>query len=180
MSVETIARRYAGALADVVMKSGNVDTVLSELRDWESMIVGNTDLHTAFANPAIAHMSKEKLLGELISRSNPSRTTANFLKVLLRNSRLTELPEINEKFSSVLDERRGVTSASVTSARELTEEEKAELKENLQKMTGKEVKLQFEIDKNVIGGAVTRLGSVVYDGSVKTQLETLKPQMIDS
>jgi F-type H+-transporting ATPase subunit delta len=180
MSVETIARRYAGALADVVMESGSIDTVLSELRDWESMIVGNSDLHAAFSNPSIAHLTKENLLGELIARSKPSRTTANFLKVLLRNSRLTELPEINDKFAAVLDERRGITSASVTSARELSEAEKAELKENLQKMTGKVVNLQFEIDENVIGGAVTRLGSTVYDGSVKTQLETLKQQMIDS
>lgn len=180
MSVETIARRYSSALADVVMQSGNVDTVAAELKDWESMIVGNQNLHTAFSNPAIAHMAKERLLDQLIARSNPSKTTANFLKVLLRNSRLTELPQINERFTAVIDERRGVTSASVTSARELTEEEKADLKANLQKMTGMEVDLQFEIDKNVIGGAVTRLGSTVYDGSVKTQLELLKQQMIDS
>ena len=80
----------------------------------------------------------------------------------------------------MLDERNGVTSANVISARELSEEEKAELKANLQKMTGKEVNLEFSIDENVIGGAVTRVGSVVYDGSVKTQLESLKQQMIDS
>lgn len=180
MSVETVARRYASALADVAIGSGQADPVKSELRQWESMISGNRDLHAAFSNPAIAHASKEKLLEQLIARSNPSRSTANFLRVLLQNSRLTELSDINEKFNEVLDERRGVTSASVVSARELSEREKAELKDNLQKMTGKEVHLQFSIDESVIGGSVTRLGSTVYDGSVKTQLELLKQQMIDS
>lgn len=180
MSVETIARRYAGALADVAVESGQSDLTQQELRDWEAMMTQNRDLFTAFSNPSIAHLTKERLLEELISRANPSKTTANFLRVLLRNSRLVELSAINEKFAEVLDERNGVTSANVISARELSEEEKAELKANLQKMTGKEVNLEFSIDENVIGGAVTRVGSVVYDGSVKTQLESLKQQMIDS
>ena len=180
MSVETIARRYASALADVVLADGDTETVLAELKDWETMIFGNEQLHEVFSNPAIAHNIKERLLGELIARSNPSQTTSNFLKVLLRNSRLIELDSINDKLLAVLDERRGITSASVTSARELSEEEKADLKANLQKLTGKEVNLKFEVDENVIGGAVTRLGSIVYDGSVKTQLERLKQQMIES
>lgn len=180
MSVETIARRYSSALADVVFRTGSTDSVLAELKDWESMITGNSDLFTAFSNPTIAHAGKERLLEELIARSRPSQTTANFLRVLLRNSRLTELSAITEKFSEELDVRNGVTSASVTSARELSDAEKADLKENLQKMTGKEVHLDFNIDENVIGGSVTRLGSVIYDGSVKTQLEALKQQMIDS
>ena len=180
MGVETIARRYASALADVAVETGQTDLVQNELNDWQALLDGNKELYMAFANPAIAHASKEKLLEELIARTSPSRTTANFLRVLLRNSRFTDLKAINERFAEVLDDRRGITSASVTSARELSDEEKAELKANLQKMTGKEVNLQFDIDENVIGGAVTRLGSVIYDGSVKTQLELLKQQMIDS
>ena len=180
MGVETIARRYASALADVAVETGQTDLIQNELNDWQALLDGNKELFMAFASPAIAHASKEKLLEELVARTSPSRTTANFLRVLLRNSRFTDLKAINERFAEVLDDRRGVTSASVTSARELSEGEKAELKANLQKMTGKEVNLQFNIDENVIGGAVTRLGSVIYDGSVKTQLELLKQQMIDS
>ncbi len=180
MSVEAIARRYAGALADVAVERGETEAVQQELRDWEAMMIGNRDLFAAFSNPSIAHTSKEKLLEELISRTNPSQTTSNFLRVLLCNSRLVDLPAINGRFAEVLDERRGVTSASVVSARELTEEEREQLRANLQAATGKQVRLEFNIDENVIGGAVTRVGSVVYDGSVKTQLESLKQQMIDS
>lgn len=181
MSVETVARRYASALADVVIKTGETDTVQTELKTWEEMLNTNRDLHNAFYNPAIAHNSKEKVLESIIQKANPSRTTANFLRVLLRNNRLTEIDSINEKFDSVLAERRGLISASVTSSRELTEAEKSELQTNLIRLTGgKEIKLEYKIDESIIGGAITRVGSTVYDGSVKTQLELLKNQMIKS
>src|SRR5690606_464609 len=105
MSVETIARRYGTALADVVMKTGETDTVKAELKSWEELIAGNPDLLNAFRNPAIAHRNKERVLDSLIQKTRPSKTTSNFLRVLQRNSRLTELPEINEKFAAVLEER---------------------------------------------------------------------------
>lgn len=178
MSVETVARRYAIALADVVSKSGETETVKNEIKSWEDLIRSNENLKSAFANPSIAHLSKEKVLEGLLAKTKPSKTTANFLRVLLRNSRLTELSEINEKFVSVLVERSGVVAAEVTSARPLSESEKAEFQKNLAKMTGKKVTLNFNINENIIGGVVTRVGSTVYDGSVKTQLENLRQQLI--
>jgi F-type H+-transporting ATPase subunit delta len=181
MSVETVARRYANALADVVMTSGEKETIQTELKTWQEMLHTNRDLNNAFYNPAIAHNSKEKVLESLIERSKPSKTTANFLRVLLRNNRLTEIDAINEKLDSVIAERSGIISAKVTSSRELTETEKSELKANLAKVTGgKEIKVDYQIDESIIGGAITRVGSTVYDGSVKTQLELLKQQMIKS
>ncbi len=178
MSVETVARRYAAALADVVINTNEIDSVKSELKTWEQMINANGDLQNAFRNPAISHLNKEKVLENLIEKTQSTKTTANFLRVLLRNSRLTEIGEINERFSSVLEERSGAVSAQITSARSLSENEKAEMQANLTKLTGKTVSLKFETDETLIGGVVARLGSTVYDGSVKTQLEELKQQMI--
>jgi F-type H+-transporting ATPase subunit delta len=181
MSVETIARRYASALADVVMNSGEKDTIQTELKTWEEMLNTNRDLHSAFHNPSINQDSKTKVLESLIEKSKPSKTTANFLRVLLKNNRLTEINAINEKFDSVIAERSGIVSASVISSRELNEAEKADLKANLAKVTGgKEIRLDYKIDESIIGGAITRVGSTIYDGSVKTQLELLKQQMIKS
>jgi F-type H+-transporting ATPase subunit delta len=180
MSVETVARRYANALADVVTKTGDVHSVRNELKTWETMISSNTDLQTAFGNPAISLENKEKVLESLIAKTNPTKTTANFLRILLRNNRLTEIGEINEKFSSVLEERSGAVSAQIISARSLSEAEKAEMQANLSKLTGKNVSLNFETDEALIGGVVTRIGSTVYDGSVKTQLAELRAQMIGS
>lgn len=180
MSVETISRRYATALADVVLKTGETDTVKAELKTWEQMIASNLDLRTAFGNPSIAHMDKERVLDDLLARTRPSKTTSNFLRILLRNSRLTELHEINDRFDAVLQERSGNVVAEVTSARELRAAEQSELKANLEKLTRKHVKLNFTVDPDLIGGVVTRIGSTIYDGSVKTQLENLKEELIGS
>lgn len=180
MSIETIARRYAAALTDVVLKSGETEIVRSELKQWEQMIDGNEDLHTAIANPAITHDNKIKVLESLLAKARPSKTTANFLRVLLRNGRLTELAEINERFAAELEERSGVVTAQITSARELPEGERSELRAGLEKLTGKKVNLKFDINEQLIGGVVTRIGSTVYDGSVKTQLENLKQELIGS
>ena len=180
MSVETVARRYALALADVVTKTNETDSVKNELKSWEQLINANSDLQTALGSPAISKTDKEKVLEGLIAKTQPTKTTANFLRVLLRNSRLTEIGEINEKFAGVLEERSGVVAAQITSARPLAENVQAEMKTNLEKMTGKTVNLNFQTDETLIGGVVTRLGSTVYDGSVKTQLEELKQQMIGS
>lgn len=179
MSVETIARRYGIALADVVSKGGDIETVKNELRIWEEMMATNADLHSAFRNPSIAHLDKEKVLESLIAKAKPTKTTANFLRVLLKNSRLTELGEINDKFASVLEERSGHIAAEVISARDLSDDQKRELRSNLEKLTGKQVQLNFGIDQDIIGGVVTRVGSTVYDGSVRTQLENLREELVN-
>ncbi|MEP6705195.1 MAG: ATP synthase F1 subunit delta [Acidobacteriota bacterium] len=180
MSIETIARRYATALADVVISSGEADTIKSELRAWEQMTSGSAELQNVFGNPSIAHAGKEKVLESLIARAAPSRTTGNFLRVLLSNNRLTELRAINERFDSVLEERSGSVIAEVTSAREIPVTTANELKANLERITGKQVKLNYSIDPGLIGGVVTQIGSTVYDSSVRTQLENLKEELIGS
>jgi F-type H+-transporting ATPase subunit delta len=179
MSVETVARRYATALADVVIRSGEVESVKTELKTWEELMSSNADLQNAFRNPAIAHTSKEKVLEGLLAKTRPSTTTSNFLRVLLQNSRLTELGAINQRFESVLEERSGAAIAEVTSARELSADQRNELKTNLEKLTGKQIKLNFSIDPELIGGVVTRIGSTIYDASVKTQLENLKEELVN-
>ena len=180
MSIETIARRYAGALADVVTKTGEADKIQAELRQWEELMTSNQNLFEVFSNPAIPHASKEKVLESLLKKANPAPTTANFLRVLLRNGRLIELGEINKRFASVLEERAGIVSGKIISARPLSDSEKKELQINLEKMTGRRVSLEYDIDTNLIGGIVTKIGSTVYDSSVKTQLENLKTQLINA
>lgn len=180
MSVETVARRYATALADVVTKQNETDNVKNELKTWETIFTENANLTEAFGNPAIQQTQKEKVLESLLEKAKPQPTTANFLRVLLRNGRLTELKEINTRFESVLAERAQIVSAKVTSARELGDGEKKELQTNIERMTGKQVNLNFDINQDIIGGVITTIGSTVYDGSVRTQLQNLKAQMIKS
>ena len=177
MANGTIARRYASALADVVLKSGEADNVKTELAVWSQLFVGNADLQNVLGNPAIAYQGKERVLSQLIDKMKPSRTTANFLRVLLQNGRLSDLPEINERFAAVLAERSGIVNAEVISARELPGDEKQAFEKTLEKLTGKDMQITFTVDPNLIGGAVTRIGSTVYDGSVRTKLDTLRQQL---
>ena len=175
MSVELVARRYAAALADTV--GSDYKNVQDELKTFETMMSG--ELSAMFANPAFAHTSKVNVLETLLKKAKPNKTTANFLRVLLENGRISSLAEINKAFVQVLEERSGVVSAQVTSARELTAKEQKDLASNVEKMLGKKVSLSYEIDKEIIGGIVTRIGSTVYDSSIKTQLENLKKQLVN-
>ncbi len=179
MNVETIARRYASALADVAIASGNAEQTRTELAAWAATISGNADLANVFTSPAIAHAGKEKVLAELISRAKPSTSTANFLRVLLQNGRLGDIAEINDKFAQVLEERSGIISAQVISARELPQDTRAGFETTLGKMTGKKVNVTYTIDADLIGGVVTRIGSTVYDASVRSKLDNLKAQLAE-
>jgi len=178
MSVETIARRYGSALADVVLKTGETENVKNELSQWAAMIESNASLHDVLSNPSIPHKQKEDLLENLLERTRPSKTTANFVRILLRNGRLSEISTIRDRFIDELEERSGVVSAEVISARELPSDQIAELKSHLEKLTGKNVNLSMRLDESLIGGVVTRIGSTVYDGSVRTKLENLKEKLV--
>jgi F-type H+-transporting ATPase subunit delta len=179
MSAETVARRYSTALADVAIKNGEAETVKAELETWKQMVETSADLSGMFKNPAIAHTGKEKVLEKLISATGSSKTVANFLRVLLKNGRFSELGEIYDRFVSVLAERSGLVSAEVTSARELSEEERKSIETSLSKATGCKVTLNYSVDSDIIGGVITRVGSTVYDGSVRTQLENLRRQLVN-
>ncbi len=180
MSAQAIARRYSSALADVVTKSGETVTVQNELNQFEAMMTSSPDLTEVFKNPAIPYEQKSKVLESLLGKTKPNNSTANFLRILLKNYRLADLSEINKKFAVVLDERAGLVSADVTTAKTLSPDEQKNLQVKLEKVTGKKVNLSYSIDESIIGGVITKIGSTIYDGSVKTQLQQLKEKMIRS
>ena len=177
MSVQAVARRYGTALADVVAERGEAREVQEELSAWTSMMQTNAQLMEVFSNPTIPYDQKRNVLNTLIQRTRVRPTTANFLQVLLQNQRLAELGEINQRFTQVLDERAGVVSAEVTTAYPVTESAQQALRERLTSMTGKDIRLSFTTDEELIGGIVTRIGSTIYDGSVRSQLQQLKEKL---
>ena len=177
MSVQAVARRYASALADVVLAHNEAREVQQELGDWAAMMQSHPQLLEVFRNPVVPYDQKSKLLTALIARTRVRPTTANFLQVLLRNHRLADLAEINHSFARVLDERAGLVLAHVTTARPVPAQAQEALRARLAQMTGRKVYLQFAVDEELIGGIVTRIGSTVYDGSVRTRLQRIKQQM---
>jgi F-type H+-transporting ATPase subunit delta len=177
MSVQTVARRYASALADVVLERGEAREIQEELLAWEQMIQSSPNLQEVLRNPTIALDQKRAVLNKLIALTKPRPTTVNFLKVLLQNQRLTELGDINRKFAEILDERAGMVAATVTTARTVPENAQQRLHTKLLALTGKKVRINFATDPELIGGLVTRIGSTVYDGSVRNHLQLIKDKM---
>ena len=177
MSLQTVARRYAAALADVTIERREEREVQPELDQWATMIEANPQLKEVFANPTVAYDQKRKVLEDLISRSRVRDTTASFLRVLLKNQRIAQLREIAERYRQILDERGGVVAANVITARPIPEELKNSLHETLVAATGRKVRLSFTTDESIIGGMVARIGSTVFDGSVQNQLERLSESL---
>jgi F-type H+-transporting ATPase subunit delta len=173
LSLQTVARRYATALADVAIERREEREVQKELDQWAAMIESNPQLKEVFANPTIIHDHKRKLLEDLIARTRVRDTTASFLRVLLKNQRISQLRDIAARYIQVLDERAGMLAGSVTTARPIPEDLKKTLHETFTAATGRTVRLTFETDENIIGGLVARIGSTVYDGSVQSHLERL-------
>jgi F-type H+-transporting ATPase subunit delta len=179
MSIRAVARRYATALADVVQKNEQEkQQVKQELEEWKKMLEENKDMMLFFRSPIFKHHDKEEILEKLIQKTKSSRITANFLRVLLKNNRFVILPEIKEEFVNILEEREGIVSAQVVSARELSEQEKEELRRGLEKRTGKKVNLGLSVNPEIIGGIIATVGSTVYDGSIRSRLEVLKRRLI--
>ncbi len=152
MSLQTVARRYATALADVAIERREEREVQNELDQWASMIEAHPQLKEVFANPTIIYDHKRKVLEDLISRTRVRETTASFLRVLLKNQRLAQLREVVARFGHMLDERGGLVAANVTTARPIPEELKNSLHETLSAATGRKVRLTFITDESIIGG----------------------------
>lgn len=177
MSLQTVARRYGAALADVSIERREEREVQAELDQWATMIEANPQLKEIFANPTVVYDQKRKVLEDLISRSRVRDTTGSFLRVLLKNQRIAQLRDIAERYGHILDERAGVVAANVITARPIPEELKNSLHETLVAATGRKVRLSFATDESIIGGMVARIGSTVFDGSVQNQLERLSESL---
>jgi F-type H+-transporting ATPase subunit delta len=179
MSLQTIARRYASALADVAVERNEEARVQLEINAWADLIENNSQLSEVFANPTVPYDQKRRVLEELITRTRVGETAGSFLRVLLRNQRLAELKYIAERFSQVLDERHGIVGANVTTARPIPEDVRTALRDALSAKTGRNVRLSFSTDESIIGGVVTQIGSTIFDGSIQGHLDRLAGELMN-
>jgi len=176
--VKALAERYAGALVDVALTNGQADQVKRELAEFAGLIRESPDLHSFLANPSIARGAKHAAIEAIVTRMGASRTLRNYLFVIVDHRHAGMLVEIEQAFSRLLDARMGIMQAQVTSAAQLSDKERAELTAALTKLTGDKIEAQYTTDAALIGGAVVRIGSTIYDGSVRTQLERMRARMI--
>jgi F-type H+-transporting ATPase subunit delta len=176
MTHSALASRYASALVDVATgpKSGaDPHQLLIELRGFEEILAGSPELRNALTSPAVPPARKRAVVGRIGDQLRISRIARNFLFVLTDHRRIAMLAEVLEAFDLLSDERLGYTRAEISSARELNPRQRDAVSHELERLTGKRVRMRFAVDRELLGGMVARIGSTVYDGSVRGQLQAL-------
>jgi len=174
-----VSSRYARAFADVVsMHKLDPAKTAQDLEQMAAMLDSSSDLRNIWESPSVPQPQKLKVLDQLAAQAGYVKQTRNFLAVLIDQRRMGLLKEITALFKSELNERMGFAEAQVTSARELSAEERTSLEAQVAKATGKTIRAKYAQDPNVLGGAVVRVGSTIYDGSVRGKLQKIKQQMM--
>jgi F-type H+-transporting ATPase subunit delta len=171
----SVASVYARAFADVILDVKlEPDQALKELRTLQALLAESVELRRVWENPAIPAEQKRGVLDAITKRDGISIPVRNFVAVLIDHQRVKFFERIIQQVQKEVDARLGFAEADVTSARELGEAEKRALESNVSKLTGKKVRARYEQDTSLLGGAVVRLGSTIFDGSVKGQLEKIR------
>jgi len=171
----SVASTYARAFADVVF-SAHLDAsrAIAGLRQIVALFDESVELRRVWENPAVPADQKRKLLDAIVERDGIEKPVRNLIAVLIDHRRLPFLSRIVEQLEKELDARMGFAEAQISSARELGDDEKRTLEAQIAKTTGKKVRASYGLDPSLLGGAVVRVGSTIYDGSVKGQLEKIK------
>jgi F-type H+-transporting ATPase subunit delta len=174
----SVANIYARAFADVVM-ARHLDPArtLEEAEQIARFVRENEALREVWSAPSISSEDKRALLDRIVERAAISRVVRNFVAVLIDKQRTNFLDEIVGQFRQELNERLGFAEAEITTARSLTQQERSQMEQDLARAIGKKIRARYEQSRALLGGAIARVGSTVYDGSVKGQLERIRQQL---
>jgi F-type H+-transporting ATPase subunit delta len=176
----SVAGAYARAFADLVTeKRLDGERSLGELRAVGGLIGANEDLRRVWENPTIPREQKRKVLDGLARRDGWSQPVRNFMAVLIDHQRVAFFPQILAQLEKELNDRMGIADAQISSARDLNDFEKRGLESQVSKLTGKRVRATYSRDTSLLGGAVVRIGSTIYDGSVLGQLQRIREQIAE-
>lgn len=176
MTGSSVARRYASALYSVASRLGDTDRIGEDLALVGSTIRGSKELRQALRQPTLGDSARKRVLEKLFG-DRVQHATLQFLNLVIEKRRPDVLDTVHSHYVRIADEKRNIQRAQVTSAVPLTEQELAQARETVRKMTGKQVALDTEIDPSIIGGVVLKIGDRVLDGSVRGQLRQLHKAM---
>lgn len=177
----SVASRYARAFADVVVDLKiDPNQARAELQSIVQMLEQSPDLRRVWDNPAIQHEQKIKVLDAVAQRAGFTGPARNLIAVIIEHRRINMLPQIATQFEAELNERLGFIDAVITSARELSAPERLALEQQVARMTGRTVRAQYATNPQVLGGAVVKVGSTIYDGSVRGQLRKIREQLVEA
>jgi F-type H+-transporting ATPase subunit delta len=174
---EAIARRYAAAMADVAVEQKNAARVRRDFGAFVETFYANADLRNFLESPAIGTEMKHKVVGEVSAKMGLGGGVRNFAYLIVSHGRTELLREIEKVLREELNTRMGIADAEVVSARRLTDAERQELMATLERRVGKKIEASFREDQELLGGAVVRVGSTIYDGSVREKLNRMREQL---
>jgi F-type H+-transporting ATPase subunit delta len=172
-----IARRYAKALILIGKEDGNTETYREELAGISELVEREKTLEQAINNRLYNTEGRKKVLESIVEKVGLSRVMKSFLILLFDKGRFVYLSSINDFYQKLADEIKGISRASLVSATELSSETVEKIRATLSEKTGKDIILDVEEDPSLIGGIVTRIGDLVLDGSIKTQLLNMRESL---
>lgn len=179
MSKGSLARRYARALMAIGIDNGNYGAIGRQAGTLAQAMKTSEELTTVLTNPAFPRADREKILLAVLDKTNPSAVVKNFTRLLLDRERIGALPDISRELNAMIDDHDGRVKAVVSSAKALSQAQLTQLKSMLEKLSGKQVQIESNEDPELLGGVVAKVGDIIYDGSLRTQLAQMRHNLAD-
>ena len=175
--VGDVATRYASALYELAEESGVIDAVVGDLANLQTMINASADFVRFLKSPILSRSDQSKGIAAIAGRAGLAPITVSFLGLVAANRRLSVLPSMTISFRAILADRRGETTAHVTSAIPLSESQTVSLADTLKKAIGRNIDVAAKVDPSILGGLIVKVGSQMVDSSLKSKLQRLKLAM---
>ena len=172
-----VSDRYASALYELAAEKKLVDPVLEDLSNLKNMLKDNKELSLVIKSPLITSIDKLNIFESLLKKINANELTSTFLKVIQKNKRFSNLASIITQFMNINSQKRGDVLADITSADELNDEQKNNITNQLKSILGDKLSLSFDVDKNIMGGLIVKVGSKMIDTSLANKINKLKIAM---
>jgi F-type H+-transporting ATPase subunit delta len=173
-----VSSRYARALVEVVLEQKlDADVAREQLSSFAEAVRESVELRRVWESPAVPAEQKRAVLNGIARQMGAFKAIRNFMAVIIDHRRIPMLGDIVRQFAVELDAKLGFVEAEISSARQLSAEEKRELESQVERLTGKKVRAQYASDPGLLGGVMVRVGSTIYDGSIRGQLEKMKEQL---
>ena len=176
-SGDLVSDRYASALYDLAAEKKLVDPVVEDLSNLKNILKDNKELSLVVKSPLITSTDKLNIFESLLKKINANELTSTFLKVIEKNKRFSNLASIISQFMNINSQKRGDVLADITSADELNDDQKNNITNQLKSILGDKLSLSFDVDKNIMGGLIVKVGSKMIDTSLANKINKLKIAM---
>jgi F-type H+-transporting ATPase subunit delta len=176
--IRTVAKRYARALVELSEEKKTVDKTKADLAAFVGAVDALPAMQKLFASPVFTPENKKAVIKDLAGKLGMQPTTQRFVEHLAETGRIRYVKDVNEAFQEILSERQNRASVRLTTAVAINNGDLADIKQKLETLTGKQVDIDAQVDTTLIGGAKAQIGSTIYDGTIKNQLNKMRNQLM--